>query len=95
MFRAPLLGERAPTARTAGTTVFEDDAVRCGHWHRQGDDVLILSLKTKMHAIGQGVINGLLKAIELQRSKNYQGPRDLDRRAAEGGRSRPAPTCRR
>jgi 3-hydroxyacyl-CoA dehydrogenase len=36
--------------------VFEDDSVRI--WHSD-DDVLVISLKTKMHVIGDGVINGI------------------------------------
>ena len=60
-FRAPLVGEGAADGKTAGTTFFEDDSVRI--WH-QNDDVLILSFKTKMHVIGQGVIDGMNKAIE-------------------------------
>jgi 3-hydroxyacyl-CoA dehydrogenase len=48
-FRAPVLGEGAADGSKAGTTVFEDDSVRI--WH-QGDEVLVLSIKTKMHAIG-------------------------------------------
>jgi 3-hydroxyacyl-CoA dehydrogenase len=80
-FRAPVLGEGGADARTAGTTVFEDDSVRI--WH-QNDEVLILSLKTKMGVIGQGVINGLAKAIE-EAEKNYKGLVVWNADAAEGG----------
>jgi hypothetical protein len=48
-FRAPLVGDNAPKGRRRHH-VFEDDSVRA--WH-QGDDVLILSFKTKMHVIGR------------------------------------------
>jgi 3-hydroxyacyl-CoA dehydrogenase len=80
-FRAPVLGEGGADAKTAGTTVFEDDSVRI--WH-QNDEVLILSLKTKMGVIGQGVITGLAKAIEEAR-KNYKGLVIWNADAAEGG----------
>ena len=84
-FRAPIFGESlgdgAADPKTAGTTVFEDESVRI--WH-QNDDVLILSLKTKMHVIGQGVINGLAKAIE-EAEKNYKGLVIWSADAAEGG----------
>jgi 3-hydroxyacyl-CoA dehydrogenase len=80
-FRAPVLGEGGADARTAGTTVFEDESVRI--WH-QNDDVLILSLKTKMGVIGQGVITGLAKAIE-EAGKNYKGLVIWNADAAEGG----------
>ena len=80
-FRAPVLGEARPDGATAGTTVFEDESVRI--WH-QDDEVLILSLKTKMHVIGQGVINGLAKAI-AEAEKNYKGLVIWSADAAEGG----------
>ena len=80
-FRAALQGEGAADGRTAGTTVFEDDSVRI--WH-QSDDVLILSLKTKMHVIGQGVIDGLAKAI-AEAEQNYKGLVIWSADAADGG----------
>jgi 3-hydroxyacyl-CoA dehydrogenase len=80
-FRAPVLGENSADGKTAGTTVFEDDSVRI--WH-QNDDVLILSLKTKMHVIGPGVIAGLAKARE-EAEKNYKGLVIWSADAAEGG----------
>ena len=46
--------------------------------------MLILSLKTKMHVIGQGVINGLAKAIE-EAEKNYNGLVIWSADAADGG----------
>ena len=80
-FRAVLQGEGAADGRTDGATVFEDDSVRI--WH-QNDDVLILSLKTKMHVIGQGVINGLAKAI-AEAEQNYKGLVIWSGDAADGG----------
>jgi 3-hydroxyacyl-CoA dehydrogenase len=56
-FPDPVLGERADT----GTTLFETDAVRL--WHL-GDDVGIVSFKTKAHTIGARVIDGLNRAID-------------------------------
>ncbi len=73
IFRAPLAGEGAPTGATGGKAVFEDDAVRL--WTLESGlaaEVLILSIKTKVHAIGPGVISGLLKAIDLAESQ-YRG----------------------
>ncbi len=80
-FRAPLVGEGAADGKTAGTTFFEDDSVRI--WH-QNDDVLILSFKTKMHVIGQGVIDGMNKAID-EAEKNFKGLVIWHADAAEGG----------
>jgi 3-hydroxyacyl-CoA dehydrogenase len=45
-----------------GKTVFETDDVRL--WTLGGDDIAILSFKTKMHTIGAGVIAGIHRAIE-------------------------------
>ena len=81
IFRATVFGDGMPDGRTAGTTVFEDDAVRI--WH-QGDEVLILSLKTKMHVISTGIINGLAKAIE-EAERNFKGMVIWSADAAEGG----------
>lgn len=81
IFRAPVLGAGAVNGATAGTTFFEDDSVRI--WH-QGDEVLILSLKTKMHVIGPGVIEGMEKAI-AEAEKNFKGLVIWSADAADGG----------
>jgi len=73
IFRAPLLGEGAPTGATGGKTVFEDESVRL--WTLDSGlaaEVLVMSIKTKVHAIGPGVVNGLLKAVDLAESQ-YRG----------------------
>ncbi len=80
-FRAPVIGETTVTGETAGVTFFEDDSVRI--WH-QNDEVLILSLKTKMHVIGPGVIEGMEKAL-AEAEKNYKGLVIWNTDAAEGG----------
>lgn len=80
-FRAPVFGSGAIDGRTAGTTVFEDDSVRL--WH-SGDEVLVISLKTKMHVIGQGVIEGFKMAL-AEAAKNYKGLVIWSADAAEGG----------
>jgi len=80
-FRAPVLGEGSATGATAGTTFHEDDSVRI--WH-QNDDVLILSLKTKMHVIGPDVIAGMEKAV-AEAEKNFKGLVIWSADAAEGG----------
>ena len=80
-FRAPVLGAGVPDGRTAGVTVHEDDSVRI--WH-MNDDVLVLSLKTKMHVIGDGVIKGL-KMAQAEAEKNFKGLVIWAADAAEGG----------
>ncbi|HVO89969.1 MAG TPA: 3-hydroxyacyl-CoA dehydrogenase NAD-binding domain-containing protein [Casimicrobiaceae bacterium] len=48
-----------------GTTVFETDALRM--WHR-GEDVAIVSFRTKQNTVSEAVLDGLLRAIDLAES---------------------------
>ena len=66
VFRAALAGEGAASGHTAGQTVFEDDSIRLWRLAERGlDDVLIASIKTKMHAIGPGVSAGLAQGVDI------------------------------
>ena len=56
---ARVLGEKAPSL---GETVFENEGVRA---LTSGDGVLVVSFKSKAHAIGPAVIEGLNKAIDI------------------------------
>ena len=69
IFPELLLGEGGPRADGAGKTVFEDKAIRV--WTLEGD-VLIASLKTKMHVISPQVAEGFAKALDAAES-DYQG----------------------
>ena len=74
-FREDVLGSGAPTFQKAGRTVHEDEAIRL--WTLDGvngetGDVLIASIKTKMHAISPGVAEGLALGVELA-EKSYKG----------------------
>ena len=80
-FRAPVFGTGAIDGKTAGTTFHEDESVRI--WHMD-DEVLVISLKTKMHVIGEGVINGL-KMAQAEAEKNFKGLVIWNADAAEGG----------
>ena len=64
-FPDPLLGERA----APGDTVFETDAVRL--WH-DGDGIAVLSFKTKMNTVGDGVLAGVQQAIDVA-EKDFRG----------------------
>lgn len=57
LFPDRLLGEE----RQYGETVFETDDVRM--WH-MGDGIAILGFKTKMHTIGDEVLDGILRAVD-------------------------------
>jgi 3-hydroxyacyl-CoA dehydrogenase len=61
----PILGEKWP----AGTTIMETDGVRM--WHT-GDDIAIVSFKSKLNTIGEDVLDGLLAAI-AEAEKNWRG----------------------
>ncbi|MFO1280040.1 MAG: 3-hydroxyacyl-CoA dehydrogenase NAD-binding domain-containing protein [Burkholderiaceae bacterium] len=64
-----LLGESGPRFETAGTTLFEDDAIRLWTLDEQ---IVIASIKSKMHAIGPAVAEGLERAVDLA-EQSYQG----------------------
>ena len=68
-FPESVLGANAPSATTAGKTLFEDESIRL--WTLD-DEVVIASIKTKMHAIGPGVVEGLLQGQALA-AKEYKG----------------------
>jgi 3-hydroxyacyl-CoA dehydrogenase len=59
LFPELLLGEKADQ----GNTVFEDDGVRM--WTLKGfEDVAILSFKSKMHSLGEEVLEGVLQSLD-------------------------------
>ena len=68
-FPEDVAGSITVKAETAGKTVHEDDAIRL--WTLD-DDVLIASIKTKMHAISPDVAEGLSLAVDMA-EKDYQG----------------------
>ena len=61
-FPDPLLGESFPQ----GETVFENDGVRL--W-TDGDDVGVVSFKTKLHTVSDQVLDGLQEAIGIAEQK--------------------------
>lgn len=69
LFPELLRGEAGAKFETAGKTLHEDDSIRV--WTLD-DDVVIASIKTKMHAISPQVCEGLARAIDLA-EKEYQG----------------------
>jgi 3-hydroxyacyl-CoA dehydrogenase len=75
-FPESVLGANAPKVEAVGKTLFEDEAIRlwtlvANHEIPSGS-VLIASIKTKMHAISPGVIEGLMQGLELAEA-NCQG----------------------
>jgi 3-hydroxyacyl-CoA dehydrogenase len=71
-FPEDVLGSKAPAFETAGTTLHEDDAIRLWTLDGANDDVLIASIKTKMHAISPDVAEGLAMGVDLA-EKSYKG----------------------
>jgi 3-hydroxyacyl-CoA dehydrogenase len=68
-FPEAVRGANAPAFETAGTTLHEDAAIRL--WTLD-DQIVIASIKTKMHVISMDVMAGLEKAVELAEA-SYQG----------------------
>ncbi len=68
-FRENVLGADAADAASAGKTLHQDESMRL--WTPDGE-VLIASIQTKVHAIGPGVIEGLLKGVALAEAE-YKG----------------------
>ena len=62
-FPDPLLGERFDP----GETIFENDGVRL--WADAGDDIAVVSFKTKMHTVNDQVLDGLQEAIGIAERK--------------------------
>jgi 3-hydroxyacyl-CoA dehydrogenase len=68
-FPENVLGAKAPTFETAGKTLHEDAAIRLWTLDEQ---VIIASIKTKMHVISMEVMAGLEKAVQMAEA-DYQG----------------------
>jgi 3-hydroxyacyl-CoA dehydrogenase len=68
-FPEALFGSGAVDPLKSGTEEFKNDEVRA--WTLDGE-VLILSITSKLHLIGEGVIDGLAKAVEVAEAK-YKG----------------------
>jgi 3-hydroxyacyl-CoA dehydrogenase len=62
-FPDPLLGERFDP----GETVFENAGIRL--WADAGDDIAVVSFKTKMHTVDDQVLDGLQEAIGIAERK--------------------------
>lgn len=71
-FPENVLGAKAASFETAGTTLHEDDAIRLWTLDGEQGDVIIASIKTKMHAISPDVAEGLAMGVELA-EKSYKG----------------------
>ncbi len=82
MFPQTVLGSKVDK----GTTVFETDDARL--WHG-GDDIAVLSFKTKMHTISSGVIDAVHRAVD-EAEQQFQGPGDLAGLRAVQRRRRPS-----
>lgn len=85
VFRAPLLGETSLDPKTAGTSVFENEEARLWTLAERGlEDVLILSIKSKLNTIGAGLVQAMNQAVELAESR-YKGLVLWSPTAIEGG----------
>jgi len=71
-FPENVLGSKTASFETAGTTLHEDDAIRLWTLDGEQGDVIIASIKTKMHAISPDVAEGLAMGVDLA-EKGYKG----------------------
>lgn len=62
-FPDALLGEKF----SQGQTVFENDGIRL--WADDGDEIAVISFKTKMHTVNDHVLNGIQEAIGIAEKK--------------------------
>lgn len=85
IFRAPVAGGSTADGQDdparSGMTVFEDASVRIWHQH---DEILVLSLKTRLHVIDAGVIAGVRMAI-AQAEQDFKALVLWSADAADGG----------
>ena len=65
-FPDPMLGEKF----AQGTTVWENEGVRL--WADDGDDIAVVSFKTKLHTVNDQVLDGLQEAIRIA-EKQFKG----------------------
>jgi 3-hydroxyacyl-CoA dehydrogenase len=65
LYKETVLGEKV----TYGKTIYENEGVRL--WTLD-DEVSILSFKSKMHAVGGEVLDGVLESVKVT-EKNYKG----------------------
>lgn len=70
VYRRQSIGERLlGESQELGTTVFETDAVRM--W-TTGDDIGVVSFKSKMHTIGEDVLDGIMQSID-EAERQFKG----------------------
>jgi 3-hydroxyacyl-CoA dehydrogenase len=65
-FPDPVLGEKFDR----GETVWENDGVRL--WRDAGEDIAVLSFKTKMHTVSDQVLDGIQEAIKIA-ERDFKG----------------------
>ncbi len=65
-FTDPVLGEKP----VQGRTVWENEGVRL--WADDGDEIAVLSFKTKLHTVNDHVLNGVQEAIRIA-EKQFKG----------------------
>lgn len=65
IFKEPLLGENAKTPEASGETLYENEGVRLWKLPEVDNGIGIISIKTKMHAIGDEVLDGVIEAVKF------------------------------
>jgi 3-hydroxyacyl-CoA dehydrogenase len=85
VFRAPVLGQTAVDPKTAGTTLFENEEARLWTMQERGlDDVVVLSIRSKLNTLGPGVVEAIHKSVDLAEA-SYKGLVVWSPTSLEGG----------
>ena len=63
LFPERVLGETAPTPEKSGETLYENDGVRLWKLAAVDNKIGIISVKSKMHTIGNEVLDGVIAAV--------------------------------
>jgi 3-hydroxyacyl-CoA dehydrogenase len=90
VFRAPVLGQTTVDPKAADTTLFENEEARLWTMQERGlDDVVVLSIRSKLNTIGPGVVEAIHKGVDLAET-GYKGlvvwsPTSLDGGAFSAG----------
>jgi 3-hydroxyacyl-CoA dehydrogenase len=85
VFRAQVAGQTTVDPKSAGTTLFENEEARLWTMQERGlDDVVLLSIRSKLNTIGPGVVEAIHKGVDLAEA-SYKGLVVWSPTSLEGG----------
>jgi 3-hydroxyacyl-CoA dehydrogenase len=85
VFRAQVAGQTTVDPKSAGTTLFENEEARLWTMQERGlDDVVVLSIRSKLNTLGPGVVEVIHKGVDLAEA-SYKGLVVWSPTSLEGG----------